>query len=44
MTPKLFSELGLSEEVLKAIDKPGFEKAAPLNLLSFARVARRLFA
>jgi ATP-dependent RNA helicase DeaD len=31
MTPKLFSELGLSEEVLKAIDKLGFEKAAPIQ-------------
>jgi superfamily II DNA/RNA helicase len=30
MTPKLFSELGLSAEVLKAIDKLGFEKAAPI--------------
>jgi ATP-dependent RNA helicase DeaD len=31
MTPKLFSELGLSEELLKAIDKLGFEKAAPIQ-------------
>ncbi|HEY4984733.1 MAG TPA: DEAD/DEAH box helicase [Verrucomicrobiae bacterium] len=31
MTPKLFSELGLSAEVLKAIDKLGFEKAAPIQ-------------
>ena len=31
MTPKLFSELGLSEEILKAIDKLGFEKAAPIQ-------------
>ena len=31
MTPKLFSELGLSEEVRKAIDKLGFEKAAPIQ-------------
>src|SRR5882724_5042676 len=31
MTPKLFSELGLSEEVLKAIDKLGFEQAAPIQ-------------
>ena len=31
MTPKLFSELGLSAEVLKAIDKLGFEQAAPIQ-------------
>ncbi|MGN6553406.1 MAG: DEAD/DEAH box helicase [Verrucomicrobiota bacterium] len=31
MTPKLFSELGLSAEVLKAIDKMGFEQAAPIQ-------------
>src|SRR5258705_8577689 len=31
MTPKLFSELGLSAELLKAIDKLGFEKAAPIQ-------------
>ena len=31
MTPKLFSELGLSAEVQKAIDKLGFEKAAPIQ-------------
>src|SRR5258706_4710779 len=31
MTPKLFSELGLSAEMLKAIDKLGFEKAAPIQ-------------
>jgi ATP-dependent RNA helicase DeaD len=31
MTPKLFTELGLSEEVLKAIDKLGFEQAAPIQ-------------
>ncbi|MCU0783710.1 MAG: DEAD/DEAH box helicase [Verrucomicrobia bacterium] len=31
MTPTLFSELGLSEEVRKAIDKLGFEKAAPIQ-------------
>ena len=31
MTPKLFSELGLSEEILKAIDKLGFEQAAPIQ-------------
>src|SRR5260221_5018042 len=31
MTPKLFSELGLSTEVLKAIDKLGFEQAAPIQ-------------
>ena len=28
MTPKLFSEFGLSDELLKAIDKLGFEQAA----------------
>jgi ATP-dependent RNA helicase DeaD len=28
---KLFSELGLSDELLKAIDKLGFEKAAPIQ-------------
>src|SRR4051812_11319153 len=28
---KLFSELGLSEELLKAIDKLGFEQAAPIQ-------------
>ena len=31
MTPKLFSELGLSAELLKAIDKLGFEQAAPIQ-------------
>ena len=31
MTPKLFSELGLSAEVLKAIDKLGYEQAAPIQ-------------
>ncbi|HEX3628660.1 MAG TPA: DEAD/DEAH box helicase [Verrucomicrobiae bacterium] len=31
MTTKLFSELGLSEEVLKAIDKLGFEQASPIQ-------------
>jgi len=31
MTPKLFSELGLSAEIQKAIDKLGFEKAAPIQ-------------
>jgi ATP-dependent RNA helicase DeaD len=31
MTPKLFSELGLSAEILKAIDKLGFEQAAPIQ-------------
>jgi ATP-dependent RNA helicase DeaD len=31
MTPKLFSELGLSAEILKAIEKLGFEKAAPIQ-------------
>jgi len=31
MTPKLFSELGISAEVLKAIEKLGYEKAAPIQ-------------
>ena len=31
MTTKLFSELGLSAELLKAIDKLGFEQAAPIQ-------------
>src|SRR4029078_12847212 len=31
MSTKLFSELGLSAEVLKAIDKLGFEQAAPIQ-------------
>src|SRR5436309_4496372 len=31
MTTKLFSELGLSAEVLKAIEKLGFEQAAPIQ-------------
>jgi len=31
MTPKLFSELGLSAEILKAIEKLGFEQAAPIQ-------------
>lgn len=31
MTPKLFTELGLSDEMLKAIDKLGFEQAAPIQ-------------
>jgi ATP-dependent RNA helicase DeaD len=31
VTTRLFSELGLSSEVLKAIDKLGFEQAAPIQ-------------
>src|SRR5258706_15120560 len=31
MSTKLFSELGLSAEMLKAIDKLGFEKASPIQ-------------
>ena len=31
MIPKLFSELGLSPEILKAVDKLGFEQAAPIQ-------------
>jgi ATP-dependent RNA helicase DeaD len=31
MTSRLFSELGLSAEVLKAIDKLGFEQASPIQ-------------
>src|SRR5258707_10393479 len=31
MTTKLFSELGLSPELLKAIEKLGFEQAAPIQ-------------
>ncbi len=31
MSTKLFSELGLSPEILKAIDKLGFEQAAPIQ-------------
>src|SRR5260221_1797878 len=31
MTKKLFSELGLSSEVLKAIDRLGFEQPAPIQ-------------
>jgi ATP-dependent RNA helicase DeaD len=31
MTPKLFSELGLSAELLKAVDKLGYEQAAPIQ-------------
>src|SRR4051812_4030998 len=31
MTTKLFSELGLSAEMLKAIDKLGFEQASPIQ-------------
>ncbi len=31
MTPTLFTELGLSPELLKAIDKLGFEKASPIQ-------------
>ena len=31
MTPKLFSELGLSSDLLKAIDKLGFEQASPIQ-------------
>jgi ATP-dependent RNA helicase DeaD len=34
MTPKLFSELGLTAEVLKAIDKLGFEQASPIQAAS----------
>jgi len=31
MTTKLFSELGISPDLLKAIDKLGFEKASPIQ-------------
>src|ERR1700752_1153088 len=31
MTTKLFSELGLSPELLKAVDKLGFEQASPIQ-------------
>jgi ATP-dependent RNA helicase DeaD len=31
MTTKLFSELGISEELLKAIDKLGFDQASPIQ-------------
>ena len=31
MSHKLFSELGLSAELLKAIDKLGFEQASPIQ-------------
>lgn len=31
MTSKLFSELGLSPELLKAVDKLGFEQASPIQ-------------
>src|SRR5438105_15836045 len=31
MTTKLFSELGISADVLKAIDKLGFEQASPIQ-------------
>ena len=31
MTTKLFSELNLSEDLLKAIEKLGFEKASPIQ-------------
>ncbi|MFO1520422.1 MAG: DEAD/DEAH box helicase [bacterium] len=31
MTSKLFSELGLSPELLKAVDKMGFEQASPIQ-------------
>ena len=31
MTPKLFTDLGLSGELLKAIDKLGFEQASPIQ-------------
>ena len=31
MTPKLFTELGLSPELLKAIDKLGYEQAHSLS-------------
>jgi ATP-dependent RNA helicase DeaD len=31
MTPKLFPELGLSPELLRAIEKLGFEQAAPIQ-------------
>ena len=31
MTQKLFSELGLSPELLKAVERMGFEKASPIQ-------------
>ncbi len=34
MTPKSFAELGLSEDLLKAIHKLGFEQAAPIQAVA----------
>ena len=34
MAAKLFSELGLSAELLKVIDKLGFEQASPIQAAS----------
>jgi ATP-dependent RNA helicase DeaD len=34
MTPKTFAELGLSEDLLKAIHKLGFEQAAPIQAIA----------
>jgi len=31
MSTKLFSELGLSEEILKAVQRLGFEQASPIQ-------------
>jgi ATP-dependent RNA helicase DeaD len=31
MTPKLFTELGLSPESLKAVERLGFEQASPIQ-------------
>src|ERR1700722_10814395 len=31
MTPKLFAELGISADILKAIEKLGYEKASPIQ-------------
>jgi ATP-dependent RNA helicase DeaD len=41
MTPKLFSELGLSAEVLKAVDKLGFEQAAPIQAAAIPLLMQR---
>ena len=38
MTQKLFSELGLSPELLKAIERMGFEQASPIQAEAIPRL------
>ena len=42
MTQKSFSELGLSPEVLKAVERMGFEQASPIQAEAIPPILRQL--